>query len=206
MPKTGLLADDPADRLDDVVERGRVAGAVGEEDDVGVLGQDLLGAAGAGQQGQLGAVLAQLADDAQLDPGVDPDHVRAVAVEADRLRRGDGAGEVGAVHRGLGGDPFARLGFGRRAGKMPPRIAPRSRMWRTRARVSTPLIPGDAAVAEPVEPAALGAGDVLAVLGVAHDDAAGVDAVGLHRRGADPVVADQRVGEDDDLAARRRGR
>ena len=28
------------------------------------------------------------------------------------------------------------------AGKMPPRIAPRSRMWRTRARVSTPLIPG----------------------------------------------------------------
>ena len=27
-------------------------------------------------------------------------------------------------------------------GKTPPRIAPRSRMWRTRARVSTPLIPG----------------------------------------------------------------
>ena len=49
-----------------------------------------------------------------LDPGVDPDHVRAVAVEADRLRRGDRAGEVGAVHRGLGGDPFARLGLGRR--------------------------------------------------------------------------------------------
>ena len=52
-------------RVDDVVERGRVAGAVGEEDDVGVLGEDLLGGAGAGQQGQLGAVLAQLADDAR---------------------------------------------------------------------------------------------------------------------------------------------
>jgi hypothetical protein len=50
------------------------------------------------------------------------------------------------------------------------------------------------------QPAALGAGDVLAVLGVAHDDAAGVDAVRLHRRRADPVVADQRVGENDDLA------
>ncbi len=28
------------------------------------------------------------------------------------------------------------------AGKIPPRIAPRSRMWRTRARVSTPSIAG----------------------------------------------------------------
>ena len=31
---------------------------------------------------------------------------------------------------------------GTSAGKMPPRIAPRSRRWRTRARVSMPLIPG----------------------------------------------------------------
>ena len=53
---------------------------------------------------------------------------------------------------------------------------------------------------EPVEPAALGGGGVLAVLGVAHDDPAGVDGFRLHRRPADPVVADQRVGEDDDLA------
>ena len=35
-----------------------------------------------------------------------------------------------------------RSASGISAGKMPPRIAPRSRMWRTRARVSTPLIPG----------------------------------------------------------------
>ena len=89
---------------------------------------------------------------------------------------------------------------GSSAGKMPPRIAPRSRMWRTSARVSTPLIAGTPQSREPVEPAALGGGDVLAVLGVAHDDAAGVDAVGLHRRGRDAVVADQRIGEDDDLA------
>ncbi len=31
---------------------------------------------------------------------------------------------------------------GSSAGKMPPRIAPRSRMWRTSARVSTPVIAG----------------------------------------------------------------
>ena len=58
---------------------------------------------------------------------------------------------------------------------------------------------GDAAVAQPVEPAALGGGRVLAVLGVAHDDASRVDPVGLHRLGGDPVVADQRIGEGDDL-------
>ena len=73
-------------------------------------------------------------------------------------------------------------------------------MWRTSARVSTPVIAGDAAVGEPVEPAALGGGGVLAVLGLAHDHGAGVDAVGLHRLGADAVVADERIGEGDDLA------
>ena len=83
---------------------------------------------------------------------------------------------------------------------MPPRIAPRvADVADQRAGVDA-ADARHAAVAEPVEPASLGGGDVLAVLGVAHDDAAGVDAVGLHRRGGDPVVADQRVGEDDDLA------
>ena len=38
------LADDAAHGLHDVVERRRVAGAVGEEDEVGVAGQQLLGA------------------------------------------------------------------------------------------------------------------------------------------------------------------
>ena len=126
--------------------------------------------------------------------------MRAVALEADRLGRGDRAGEVGAVHRGLGGDPLARLGL-RRLGREDPAAH--------RAAVADVADQGagvdaadrrHAAVAEPVEPAALGGGDVLAVLGVAHDDAAGVDAVGLHRRRRDAVVADQRIGEDDDLA------
>src|SRR4051794_31483857 len=56
----GLPAEDAADGLDDVVEGGGVAGAVGEEDDVRVLGEDLLRRAGAGQEGQPGAVLAEL--------------------------------------------------------------------------------------------------------------------------------------------------
>ena len=57
-PEDRLVADQAADRVDDVVEGGGIAGAVGEEDDVGLLGQDLLGGAGAGQQRQLAAVLA----------------------------------------------------------------------------------------------------------------------------------------------------
>ncbi len=141
-----------------------------------------------------------LTDDAELDPGVDPDHVRALAVEADRLRRGDGAGEVGAVHAGLGGDPFARLGLGRRGREDAAAHSAAVADVADQGAGVDAVDRRDAAVAEPVEPTALGAGDVLAVLGVTHDDAAGVDAVGLHRRRADPVVADQRVGEDDDLA------
>ena len=44
MPHTGLHADELAHGVDDVVERGRVAGAVGEEDRVGVVGEQILGA------------------------------------------------------------------------------------------------------------------------------------------------------------------
>ena len=45
------------------------------------------------------------------------------------------------------------------AGKMPPRIAPLSRMWRTSARVSTPVRPGTAQSASQVSqpPSARGA-------------------------------------------------
>ena len=59
------LADQLADGVDDVAERRRVAGAVGEEDQVGVLGEHLLGGGRAGQQGEPAAALAQLADDAR---------------------------------------------------------------------------------------------------------------------------------------------
>ena len=78
-----------------------------------------------------------------LIPVSSADDVRAVAVELDRLVRADGAGEVGAGHRRLGGDPSSRASASATAAaKIPPRIAPRSRMWRTRVRVSTPVIAG----------------------------------------------------------------
>ncbi len=76
----------------------------------------------------------------------------------DRFGRARPRGEVGADHRRLGGDQLARLALGASSpGKTPPRIAPASRMWRTSARVSTPVIAGMPQSIEPVAPAALGA-------------------------------------------------
>src|SRR5262249_8127076 len=57
----------------------------------------------------------------------------------------------------------------------------------------------NAAVAQPVEPAALRGRGVLPILALAHDHAAGVDAIRLHRPSRDPVVPDQWIGEGDDL-------
>ena len=59
------LADQLADGLDDVVERRRVAGAVGEEDEVGLAASSTSSRGRrAGQQGQPAIALAELADDA----------------------------------------------------------------------------------------------------------------------------------------------
>ena len=95
-------------------------------------------------------------------------------------RGGDLAGEVAPGHRGLRAHRSIASASPVSAANTPPRIAPRSRMWRTSARVSTPGDPGHAAVGEPGEPAALGVSGVLAVDPLAHDHRAGVDAVGLH--------------------------
>ncbi len=62
--------------------------------------------------------------------------------------------------------------------------------------------PGDglhSAVGEPVEPAALGARRILAVARLAHDGGTSPRALGLHRLAACAVVADVRVGVDDQL-------
>ena len=159
------LADDLAHRVDDVVERGRVAGAVGEEDQVGVAAEDLLGGRRAGKQRHPAVPLAELPNDRELDAGVDPDHVRAVAVDLDRLARASRSRAKSApVHRRLGLDPLARLGLGD-VGREDPAAhrAPVADVADERAGVDA-ADRRHAAVREPVEPAALGVGGVLAVL------------------------------------------
>ena len=77
-----------------------------------------------------------------FDARVDSHHPRPGAVETDRLTRADRAGEIGTIHRGLGSDQRLSLFLADLGRKNAARIAPRSRMWRTSALVSTPLIPG----------------------------------------------------------------
>ena len=196
-------ADEVAQRGDDVVERRRVAGAVGQEDRVGLAGQQVLGARAARVQLQPHATAQQVAHDRALDAGVDRHDARAVVAvaEQDGLARRDLARQVETGHRRLRVDALARLGLG--CGAREDAAAHRAGVAdvaHQRARVDTGDA-RDAAVAQPVQPAALRARRVLAVDRRAHDQPARVDRVGLHRLGRDPVVADVRVGEGDDLAA-----
>jgi len=121
------------------------------------------------------------------------------ALEDPRLGDRHLAREVAADHARLGGDPLARLGLGHLAGE--DAAAHRARLADVadeRAGVDA-VDARDPVVAQPVEPALVGAGRVRLVDGGAHDRRAGVDAVGLHARLAHPVVADVRVGEGDEL-------
>ncbi len=87
------------------------------------------------------------------------------------------------------------------AGNSPPFIAPWSRMWRTSARVSRSVIAGiPQSVSHDSQPRSARGRILLAVDAGAHDRRARVDPVGFHRLGADPVVADLRVGEREQLA------
>ena len=86
----GLDADELAHRVDDVVQRRRVAGAVGEEDGVGVVGEQLLARELVhGMQRHARAARDELAHHRGLDAGVDhrdPRAVAVLAVVADLLR------------------------------------------------------------------------------------------------------------------------
>ena len=215
-PVDGLATDDRPDRLDDVVERRRVARPVGEEDRVGVAVEQLLGARGAGMQRQLGAAAPEVADDRGLDAGIDhrdpnwvpptrgvgriPGRPDKAAVQIDRSRRSHLACQVASAHRRLGVDQRTRLGLGdpRREDTAAHRALVADVLdQRPRVEVGDRR---DAAVAQPRQPAELGSRGVVAIDARPHDRRACVDAIGLHRRLGDAVVADLRKGEGDQLA------
>ena len=78
-----LAPDQLADRVDDVVERGGVAGAGDEEDPVGVARQQLLGGGRAGEQLERRAARGEVAHDRVLDAGVERGDARAVPLPRD---------------------------------------------------------------------------------------------------------------------------
>ncbi len=190
-----------ADRLDDVVERRRVAGAGHEEEPVGVARQQLVGGRRARVQLELHAALHEVAHDRALDAGVERDDAQSAALALDLwLRQRHLAREVSTDHRGLGEHELARLGRRHVAGEDPAaHRARRADVPDERARVDAGD-PRDAVGGQPVEPALVGAGRVGGVDRLAHDRPGRVDAVGLVGARADPVVADVRRGEGDDLA------
>ena len=149
----GRFADELADGLDDVVERGRVAGAVGEEDRVGVVSEQLGRRRRARMQLDRRPALAEVADDRELDAGVDHRDPRA------RIACEFACGEFVGSRTTSSRVPTSRArsrplidgsaAISSRAwdslsaaGNSPPRIAPSSRMWRTSARVSRSVIAG----------------------------------------------------------------
>ena len=166
----GPAADELAHGVDDVVERGGIAGTVGQQHRVGVGGQQLGGRGRAGVERDARAALHEVAHDRALDAGVEhrDTRPRPIAVVADfggcHKRR-----EVLPVHRGLGRDQRGGLLLCERLREDPAaHRAGIADVADERAGVHA----GDrrhAAVREPREPAALGAGRVLAVARLAHD-------------------------------------
>ena len=164
IPNTGLRAEQRADRVDDVVERRRVARAGHEEEAVGVARQQLLGGRRARVELERRAARGEVADDRVLDAGVERDDPRAAARRPNDPRlarwspRARGRARPCSARRAIA---LARLGLrASRRGRSRRASRPPSRMWRTSARVSTPAMPGMPLSRQPVEPALLGAGRV----------------------------------------------
>ena len=175
------LADELADGLDDVVQRRWVAGPVGQEDRVGVAGQQLVRPRRARVQRDPGPARDQVAHDRQLDARVQRRDPRAVAVTdlddaVRRHARGRGPGPPSAARPARAPWPRPRA----------PRPRRGRRAWRRVAQVAhqgAGVDAGDrghAAVLEPVQPAALGPGASSALTAARMITARACDAIGLH--------------------------
>ena len=143
-PEHRLAHEQRADRVDEVVERRRVAGAGHEEEAVGVARQQLVGRRRARVQLELHAARDEVADDRALDAGVERDDPQPAALALDRAAR-DSVTSRARSRPTIDGSARTRSiasAAAIAAGKIPPRIAPAERMCRTSARVSTPVIPG----------------------------------------------------------------
>ena len=198
------LADELADGVDDVVERRRVTGTVGEEDRVGVVGDQLRGARRARMQLDRGAALAQVADDRELDARVDHRDPRPLAVALEHRSAPAGVTSLARSRPVIGGSAaISSRACASAIARREHAAAHRSLVAdvadeRPRVEIGDRRDPavGRATMSQP----RFGAGRVLAVDRGAHDRGARVDAVGLHRLRRDAVVADLRVGERDQLA------
>ena len=168
--------------LSRVLDRRRIAGAVREEHAVGLAREHVGRRRGRGHHLDLATGLHELVEDRALDAEVVRDHEQARVVRAHRVGLGgrdlgDEIAPVGAAV-GLGGrEQRVAVGDTERPG-----IAPASRMWRVRRRVSMPGDPGNLV---PIEIAAQTFGGAPArrpAREIAHDHTRGNAGRALRRR------------------------
>ena len=204
----GHLADELGGRLGGLGQLARVAGAVGEEDALGVHGQDLVGRGVPGHHAHVEAHTNEAAQDAALLAAVEGDHLvraaRVVEVDLGRDLVGLRAGDLGhPVGLGDGGGGLHARHEARRVEVLGgDGAAHRARLAHAQGELAgvDALDGHDAVLDEEVGQGALASPVVGRVAHVAHHDAGEVDAVGLHVGRAHAVVADLRVGEGDHLA------
>src|SRR5207247_3832295 len=82
----GFLVGEPADRIDGVTHRLRIARAVGQEDAVRLVSEDVVGAGGAGHDRNAAARLHQAARDVPLHAEIQGDDVRRAAGDTVRVQ------------------------------------------------------------------------------------------------------------------------
>ena len=206
MPNTGLRDEQRADRVDDVAERGRVAGAVGEEERVGVASP-----AAPRRASCTGAARARAPRSTKLRT-IEP--LMPVSIAAIR-RPPPSPVDARLARRHLAREVAPAIDGSARDRARAPRPRPSRRedaaahragvadVADERARVDAGDRRDAASASQSSQPrSAPGASSRLTASRMIA--AARVDAVGLHRRGADAVVADVRVGEGDELAGEAR--
>jgi hypothetical protein len=210
-------AHDLADRLDRVLARLRIPGAIGEEHAVGLERHRFLRAGGGREHRHLAAALGEVPQDVVLHAVVVGDDAQArfarrlvagvqrpeAAVPVVGLVDAHDPGEVLARHRGRGlrrgerlVDPAGRVGSRDDAAVL---RALRAQVAREPPRVD--VADGDQGVAREVGGEVLLPAPARSHQGqVADDEARGVDLARLDVFRVGPGVADVRVGERDDLA------
>src|SRR5947207_1295140 len=75
----GDFAEHALEGLDRIIQRGRIAGAVGDEEAVGAMLHNFFGGDIGGEDGNLDAALAEVAEDVVLGAAIEGDDVQAVA-------------------------------------------------------------------------------------------------------------------------------
>jgi hypothetical protein len=201
-PEDRLLVEETLDRADLRSERGRIAGAVGEEDAVRLRFEDRAGRGGRRKDGYAAARSVQQPHDVALHPVIHGRHVKSfVRRRKDRAPRGRyGQSEVGPDHRWrLPHEPQDLPLVGDLGGETRAHRALRPDAPHERPRVQA-VEARDALLLEVAREALLAPRAAPALREIARDEAGDVHLLRLRLVPPHAVVADMGRRHDDDLS------